>query len=364
MRSASVFFVIALLLVTPLTGGGQGSSGTIRPTTPKEILGKTLKEWIKEVDDPDPGVRVKAVQIITNFGEAARKEAGSALIKRLSSDRDASVRLNLIMALQAIGMEANDIPEAVKVIQTRMRTDQQAIVRYHLAMLAAQIGTDARVMIPDLIDRAKDQGSYEIRKAALYALGNIGASIDTKVPADGRAVGALIEAFAGAGRDASAEVRLEAVIALAGIGNPATPFERNRILTAFQAGTKDKEKAIAIWAHVGLMAHNEVDDKHLDAITKHLKPNEPYHLRVQACRALGIMGPKVKSRLTDLTDCLTDKEPLFVAVAVWAVGEMGEYAERAVPMLEELDRKKGTDETVKAAIKDALPKITGKKPQK
>ena len=48
----------------------------------------------------------------------------------------------------------------------------------------------------------------------------------------------------------------------------------------------------------------------------------------------------------------------------WAIGEMGESAEKAVPMLEEMDKKKDANEGVKAAIKDALPKITGKKKDK
>lgn len=363
MRLLSILVVSLSILVTTRTLLAQSSSSSsTRPSPPKEILGKDVKAWSDDINSPDPAVRVKASQILANFGEGARKEGAPALIKRLKIETDPSVRVNLIMAIENIGLEEKDVGALLETIRGRIRSEQQAFVRYHWTTLAAQMGPTARSLIPELVERAKDTSSYEVRKAAIFALGAVGAGLDREL-ADRTAIQALAAAFAGGGLtapDVSAENRLEAVIALAGIGN-VSPTDRAFILNAFQRATKDKEKTVAIWAYVGLMAHDKPDDKYLDAITSFLKPGEPYHLRVQACRALGVMQNKSKSKVDDLIDCLNDKEPLFVAVAAWSLGEIGEYAEKAVANLQELEKKKETNEDVKSAARNALEKITGKK---
>jgi HEAT repeat protein len=357
MRSVPFLAAVFLLLVLTTTLHPQGSTST-KPVPPKEILGKSVKEWVKEMTDKDPAVKVKAIQIMTNFGESARGEAGKALIGRLN-DTDASVRVNAAMAIQAIGLDEKDVAEAVQTIQRRFAVETQAFVRYHLTMLAAQIGPPCRVILNDLAQKAKDPGSYEIRKAAVYALGQIGMAADREF-ADSRAVAALIELFASGSKDISAEVRLEAVVALSGIGN-VNGNDRSRIISAFKSATGDKEKTVAIWANVGLMTYDKMDDKYMTGVTKNLKANEPYNLRLQATRALGVMGSKSKGEVTELIDCLSDKEPLFVAVVAWSLGQIGDDAEKAVPALEQIEKSKDANETVKTAAKDALSKITGKK---
>lgn len=357
MRTVFLLGTVLFFFVVTPTLLAQDSRST-KPVAPTEILGKSVKDWVGELKDRDPAVRVKAIQILTHFGESARGLAGRPLIDRLK-DGDASVRVNAAMAIQSIGLEEKDIAAAVQGVQQRLQIETQAFVRYHLTMLAAQIGPPCRIILGDLVNKTRDPGSYEIRKAAVYAVGQIGMGVDRGF-ADSRAVSALIEVFAGRSPDVSAEVRLEAVVALSGIGN-AGINDRARIIAAFQAATGDREKAVAIWANVGLMNYDKMDEKYLTAVTKNLKPNEPYNLRLQATRALGVMGSKSKSEVGELIECLSDKEPLFVVMVAWSLGQIGDDAEKAVPALEEMEKNKNTSETVKTAVKNALVKITGKK---
>ena len=84
----------------------------------------------------------------------------------------------------------------------------------------------------------------------------------------------LIKGDAGRSPDISAEVRLEAVVALSNVGN-VTPGDRARIVAAFKSATGDKEKTVAIWANVGLINYEKMDDKYMTGVTKHLEHGDP-----------------------------------------------------------------------------------------
>jgi HEAT repeat protein len=347
---AVIALFLGLLVVSPLTAAG-----------PTEINGKNLQAWIKELKDTDPGVRERAAKTICNFDlDVAAREASSALIDALS-DSDTAVRVNVLIALATVGVPDQQVPKAVAALTQRLQ-DQQAIVRLHAAVVLAHMDLEARSAIPDLITRSKDAAAFEIRKAAVHALGRIGAA-DKKNQVDMRAAKALIEVFAGGFADRSAEVRQEAVMALGVMGVPAQAADKQANLTALRLAFSDKDKAVAIWARVSYMAIDEVSEEHLAAICGFLKGKD-FAARLEAVRALGTMGPKAKSKIADLFDQLSDKEPNMIAAAAWALGEMGNDAAKALPFLTELSQRKDLPDGVKLACKDAIERINGKQAPK
>src|SRR5437879_777701 len=112
-----------------------------------EIDGKNIDEWIKAVRDPDPVVRMNAVQTLMRFGKDAQK-AGPALIERLSREADTSVMVNTLITMGAVGVEEKDIPKAVSELARITSTHTQSIVRLHGAVTLGQFGKDARAAIP------------------------------------------------------------------------------------------------------------------------------------------------------------------------------------------------------------------------
>src|SRR5258707_991645 len=81
--------------------------------------------------------------------------------------------------------------------------------------------------------------AYEIRKAAVHALGRVGGA-DKKNQLDMRAAKALTEVFAGGFADRSAEVRQEAVMALGILGIPSQAADKQANLAALRLAFSDK----------------------------------------------------------------------------------------------------------------------------
>jgi HEAT repeat protein len=342
---AVVTLLLGLVVASPLLAAG-----------PSEINGKNLQAWIKDLKDPDPGVRERAAKTICGFDlDIAAREAGGALIDTLS-DSDTGVRVNALVTLATVGVHDKFADKAVVALTQRLE-DQQAIVRLHAAVVLAHMDLDARGAIPNLILRSKDLSAYEIRKAAVHALGRIGAA-DKKNQVDVRAAKALIEVFTSS-PDRSAEVRQEAVMALGVMGIPDKLQDKQAELAALKIAFNDKDKGVAIWSRVSYMAIDDVSEEHLAAICLHLKGKD-YAARLEAVRALGTMGPKAKAKIADLFDQLSDKEPNMINGAAWALGEMGNDAAKAIPFMTELMQRKDLPEGTIKALKDAIDRINGK----
>jgi HEAT repeat protein len=323
---------------------------------PSEINGKNLQAWIKDLKDPDPGIRERAAKTICGFNlDNAAREAGSALIDTLS-DSDTGVRVNALITLATVGVDDKVAAKAVAALTQRLE-DQQAIVRLHAAVVLAHMDLDARSAIPNLILRSKDLSAYEIRKAAVHALARTGAA-DKKNQVDMRAAKALIDVFTGS-YDKSAEVRQEAVMGLGIMGIPDKLPDKQAELAALKIAFSDKDKGVAIWARVSYMAIDDVSEEHLAAICLHLKGKD-FAARLEAVRALGTMGSKAKSKIADLFDQLSDKEPNMIAGAAWALGEMGYDASKAIPFMTELTQRKDLPDGTIKALKDAIDRINGK----
>ena len=112
------------------------------PPAVSEVGGKTLAQWIRDLERPDPSDREEAVRAITLFGPAA-SEAVPELVKRLH-DSDASPRCKAVIALGFIKINDKDRPRVVEALGAAVAEDSQAMVRYAAAVSLGELGADAK----------------------------------------------------------------------------------------------------------------------------------------------------------------------------------------------------------------------------
>ncbi len=368
MRSALVTVAglfLSLAVAVPLRAADPprtAPSAEVKPMTGsqvRELNGKTLSQWVKEIKNPDPSLAETAIRMVTLFPDAA-PEASNALVDALHFT-DASLRVNAALAFTTIGTDEAHAPKVVAALAQRVNEDQQAIVRFHAAIALGRIGEGYRSSIPALAYRCTDQSSWEIRRAAAFALGRAGKAMGATADAgvDMRAAHALVQLCSGPYPDRCAEVRLTAVQALGSLGIPGAPNDQAYIVAALKQALKDRYKSVVIWAHVGLMALGDPQTAHMPAILAYLKGKD-FEAHLEAIRALGAMGKNAKSAVPELTYELQGPEPSLVVAACWALGEMKEDAAPALATLEELRAKKDVLEPVKKEATDAIEHITGK----
>lgn len=330
------------------------------PTKPAQELsrgssfgGKNLDQWMQDLKSKDPSTQENAIQTLKLYGHVAQ-EAVPELLK-LTGHRDVSIRVNTAIALGVIGFDQADAEAGVAAL-TRLLGDSQAIVRYQAARALGSIGPPAAASIPNLVLMARaNEGSvqsWELRKAASYALGSV--AVDRQLGPDARAVNTL----AGATNDVSHQVRLEAILGLIVLGTPAKPADKLIVQRAAEARTKDPSKHVVIWAHMLLMRIDKVSDQHLAAIAKLLKSPEAT-VRSHVGRALGTVGPEAKSRISELVDALQDEqEPMPIYWIVWAMVQMGDPAPRAIKALEQLMSHR--EASVRNMAREALALLNGR----
>src|SRR5262249_3359287 len=209
---------------------------------PLTIAGKSLDEWIKELKHRDPSVRENAIRTLPMFGPSARK-AVSAVIDMANNDReDVSLRVNSCISLMTLEIPNREESAAIRALVKRMTLDQQAVVRLHAAMALGRYeeSTDRKEAIPGLITSTKDSGSWEIRKAAINSLARV--AKDKQMGPDPKATVAVLEVL---NREYCAKVRLEAVMALGAMGKPNNEMTRQEVVIARQHEVIQRDKTIA-----------------------------------------------------------------------------------------------------------------------
>ena len=325
------------------------------PSNP-EIGGKTLDEWIKLIDDPDPSTREQAIRSVGQLGSAA-KRAVPALTRQVAKfDNDLSPRTSAVIA---IGLIVPDDPTHVKDAVQAIRpllNHEQLIVRYQAASTLGHIGPAAHEAVPALAIMIKNPKSWELRKAAAYALGRVGR--DSYNLPDIAALKALVDGI----DDSSKEVRIESLQGLINLGIPTNPQHQLELKHALEQRVKaDKDKFAAIWIRVALlrMDAGANTDHYINYIAKQLKSSD-LGVASDAARALGACGPIAKAKIPDLIESLKSSDITLTVWAAWALGRMGNDAKGAIPSLTTL--LESADANVKSAAKDAISEINaGKK---
>jgi HEAT repeat protein len=355
MRSA-ISTVCVLFVFASITAAQQVTTPPNRKEIEKRLSaqavnGKTMFDWMTELKDPDPSIKLRAVATLKAYGSAAR-EATPQLLKALT-DKDASTRVNACITLGMIGFDAKDQANGVAGIATLLN-DVQGIVRYQAAVALSNFGSAANAAVPKLAALAVDKNSisWEIRAAACAALAMAGVLENTGI--DAKAWLALLEAL----RDPCFEVRFAALQGLLYMGKPLTPGDIARENTALQSMFNDRHEVLAIWAHLCYMRINTVTEPQLKEISKHLRSSRP-EARAEACKAIAIVGVDAKSRLNDVIQHIDDKDAVTAIWACAAVAQMKEAGLVALKKLKAVSESDKVDDGVKTAARDAIARLGG-----
>jgi hypothetical protein len=321
----------------------KGSALT-KAEDPKEVGGKTLDQWVKEIKNSDPSVQETAMRVVPYFGQKAGS-AAPALIARLK-DPDIACRAHAVLALAAIAdnVSDEDAGKAVKALTNTLDYDEQAIMRFHAVTALGAYGHKATSAIPSLVNRIHDPKSWEVRQAAVASLSTIAVG-DTRTGPDSRAVVAIANRLE-SGEESSGAVRTMSVMALGALGRPVNPRELALAIHALQKSCGDRDKTVGIWAEVALMAVDKVTDKGLDDVARHINKGKDVVAKLTAARALGAMGKEAKPKIGDIAKMLDDDDPTVMAGALDVLAGFGSHARDAVPAIKQFAEKLDQNKTI------------------
>jgi HEAT repeat protein len=336
MQSSRLFWATAVLLAAVVVAFGLRADDkppaklepkeTPAPTNVAEIEGKNLQDWIKDLRHEDPSVREKAIRAIILFGPQATIAVPDLVDRCL--DPDASPRVRAVIALTVIDIQDKDRSRVIEALNRRLiEDDPQGIIRYHASLALTRFGDEAKAAIPGLVKAVSERSSFDTRRIAIVALRKI--ARDHKNGPDPRATNALLERLV-AGVEPAMEVKIEAMVGLGVMGRPADKALLKKVETTLEAYKNSQNKLLSIWAWYGLMAHAEVDEKGLDAISNNAKSREA-GIRVHTATALGTIGSKARTHVEVVTKMLDDKDGgVFVAACGALVNIGGEKAKKAL----------------------------------
>jgi HEAT repeat protein len=350
--------------VVPVPPAAAQPTNTAVPNSasyPTQIGGRQLEDWIRDIDDTDPSVRARAIQVVIDFGPSARK-AIPAVTRQVKQLNDLSPQAYAIIALAELvpltpppppgGTPDKWTTDAVNAVISVLNSPQ-AVIRFRAATTLGYIGMQARGAVQELMRWVNDRQSWEIRKAVCFALGTAGRD------EQGYPIPSALEALAnGVSDPVSKDVRLEALQSVIRLGPPSPPVALPRLGNALQQRLKvERDKIVQLWVRVAVMAQDakQISDKNVDAIGIEMKSTDP-ELRVAAVRAVGVMGPAAKRLVQDLIDALPrSADPVLSVELCRALGRMGQHAERAIPVLETAQLQK--EDAVKVAAAAAVADI-------
>jgi HEAT repeat protein len=359
-----------------IAGAQQGQPGSLvnqpklRSTEdmPTHLGGKSLNQWIEEIKSRDPSRRENAIRtVVLMKGSVAAVPALLGCID--PPDQDVSPRAHAIMALGAIPFtQTEDVSKIVTAVTKRL-FDTQSAVKFQAAMVLGRLGAKSRPARDDLIRATADMSSWEIRKAAVFALTR--AVADVAEPVYSKAIDALVARLSPT-NEPSLAVRLEATVSIATIGK-LYKLDHQKVAFALASAEKDHDSRVAIWARVGLAVHdNQLRKEDISALVKFLQSPD-LATRTHAARAIGTIGslgnpvnekgvnllqPAVPYLINMLRK---DAEELDHVAAIWALGSIGPDAKQALPRLNEMLQDKGISEDGKTLVKEAIDSIQRKK---
>lgn len=311
MRALAFSILTAALLVITLRDVRAADDA------PEQVAGKTLEDWLKQAKSADPSVRENSLRGIIQFGKDARKALPTVIA--LMGDADVGVTSNAIATFRMMAnvkdLKAN-VSTLLKVLQTG-----NTVARIHAALALGQVGPDAKVALKTLMDLSRAPYSWEMRKAAALALGQIGAS---KEGPDTATVRALTDAFA-RDKEVCAQVRMQAIMSLGFLNAHKTPASAQIIKHPLELSMRyDPDQLVRLWATV-LQAQldNKPETNVLYVVNLMQKSTDPL-VRANAVQGLAVMGPMAKGHIPSLINMLRDKDPSVSGVAASAVGQIKE----------------------------------------
>ena len=309
-----------------------------------EFDGKSTGEWIKDLRDDDPSVRISAVMALGEIGPAA-EPAVRDLIRVLESDRTVANQLQAAVSLGRIGPAAKAaVPTLVEALD-----HTNAMVRSKAAEALGLIGKEASGAVSRLIGaRARDsdstvrfeagiaitriQSAPAIKHGPMFYVG-IGAALvlalGVVVWVRGRVRKEQIPSLVRALKLANVSVRVDAAHSLGALGKSADDAKM-----ALIEALKDREESVRVAADHALakLGFNTSCDV-VDLIMALHNKAEPF-VRARAAIVLGFMGAKAMPAVPALTDLVHDDNWFCRIQAIEALGKLGSAARPAVPHLQ------------------------------
>lgn len=347
--------IAALALVGPV--GAQEKDKEVKE--PTEIGGRSLSEWIKDINHKDPSKREVAIRTVLNFGPEKAYQAVPALLAELKKHTpergiDGSLRVNLAIALGSIFSSKKDpdpkhVKEAVPLL-IRLLQDGQAIVKYRAAQTIALFGLEARSAVPHLMPLLREVKYFEVRQMGALALSRVVA--DPSQPAPTFVVSALQALL----NDEAYQVRQAACQALTTVGVPLDNAHKLQVIKGLEfLAKKDPETVVQVWANLAIMSYSgNIGKENLASIAQLLHKGD-LPTRIQAAQALGTVGSLAKEIVPTLIGALADPDPGVVGWTIWALGRTA--SERAVPELQKIANDKKRPEGIQKAAQESIKMI-------
>jgi HEAT repeat protein len=365
----------------------EPSQKDFKPVT--DIGGKTFNDVLKEITSSDRSVGAQALNDILAFGPERAYKALPTILGELKKHKaaspiDPSFRINAPRTLYTIlsnvrlpdpkkdkeAAEASykklseELKDTVNLLKA-MAADTQLALRFRAIQVLTMFGPVAKDAVGVLIQRAGDTSTWEIRNAAVTALGVVAREWDIpkekgkgkgkgitkgkgsdeelhkpklKAP-DVKVTGALYPRL----HDSSSAVRLSAIQALQMLGVPELPGERGKSYEE-QLGriasplTSDKNRdampLVRIAAHVALYQVKSkrqigLQEKRRVELAKFLT-HKLTAVKVNAIQALGGIGKDAEDQVPALVKVVeNDKDKDVAATAIWNMGSIGKGSEKA-----------------------------------
>lgn len=353
---------------------------------PQFVDGKDLQSWLKQLNSmtqPDPQQREFALRTLPQFGPEARKPSIVPITNLIFTDPDPGVRILAISIISNMSYDNREqIKPAVSALNTCLaNTTNASIVRLFCVRSLATFGPEAIVALVE-IKRAGSDTAWETRLAVAKALGTIGAPASEKDEPSDLVAKFLLNTML---KDVCGGVRMEAVQSLLAIGPPKPKKPEDYIkdiklyLEPVEARIKDKtgekDKGILCWLYLlNILYDDRVLDEHLKKIASYIKfPDSPV-VRMHAINACAALGPKAAPVLPQLAEALNYDEPELVIAAMSAIAQIGKEARGVLPELEKIaagskDPQKPADApkdwkpdpTLREVAKDAILYLKGEK---
>jgi hypothetical protein len=338
----------------------KGKDDKVPFVEPKEVLGKTFKEWESEIHAKDPSRREEAMKAILVFGPDRAYEAVPEIIKEINRHRtinvDLAVRVNGVKTITAILLHQKKpdptvLKDAFAVYKMCLK-DTQAIMRYEAVKGLPAVGPIAHEAVDEVIMVARDPAAWEVRKEGLQTLTIIGFN-DKGVPTP-----RLLPELGRALDDTSLQVRLTAINALGLVSHANLPkADEAFILTKLNSHlASERDKVGIIWTHVTIMSANkEVSKKHVAPIVAALKDADP-KVRNQALTALASVGDKAKPwAAAAVEEALDDPDQSIGLSAIVALVRI--HATESIPALEKIANNKKANQVLRDHAEEAVDQL-------
>ena len=347
----------------PGTGSGSSPSGSggvpgqpkSRPAGnwPKDINGKTVDDCVKEMrSNPDPAVRESAVRTLPLYGPVGRDKGAENLVYALTKDPDLNVKMTAMSVAPTVLLYYADGPDQQLTdglaAFVKYLGDESSHVRYEAVLACQAVGPYMKREQPQIVtkltSRAHEYGSWQLRRAAVGALATIGQGAPPTADG-GKGIDpdkAVVTELLGILRsDNCAMVRRAAIEGLILVGPVASTQHSDwrRALDNVLKPTGDKDKINQLWVRVLILRNDpnglKGNEAHLNAVADALRAEDPV-MRIEGCRALGVLGEEAKTKLQGLLDLIRDvNQPIEVAAAaMMAVTTMKSQDQIIMPVLQ------------------------------